>query len=32
MKKKKTIIAFRRTCKSSGAGLSHYILLEKKVK
>jgi modified peptide precursor CbpA len=27
---KKTIIAFRKTCKSNGTGLSHYILLTNK--
>lgn len=30
--KKKEVIAYRKTCKSSGTGLSHYILLEKKSK
>ena len=30
MKGKKTIIAFRKTCKSNGTGLSHYVLLSKK--
>ena len=29
---KKDVIAYRKTCKSSGAGLSHYILLAKKAK
>jgi len=32
MKQKKAIVASRKTCKSSGTGLSHYILLEKKAK
>jgi len=32
VKEAKVIIAFRRKCKSSGTGLSHYILLEKKRK
>ncbi|MFH0939096.1 MAG: modified peptide precursor CbpA [Planctomycetota bacterium] len=32
MKNKKNVIAYRKTCKSSGTGLSHYILIEKKVK
>ena len=31
-KSKPTIIAFRKKCKSRGAGLSHYILMEKKSK
>lgn len=26
---KKSIIAYRKKCKASGAGLSHYVLLEK---
>ncbi|MCK4249750.1 MAG: modified peptide precursor CbpA [Candidatus Omnitrophica bacterium] len=29
-KAKKDIIAFRKTCKTSGIGLAHYILLDKK--
>lgn len=32
MKKRKAVIASRRTCKSKGTGLSHYVLLEKKNK
>lgn len=32
MKHKKAVIAYRKTCKTSGTGLSHYILLEKKAK
>lgn len=31
-KRKKSVIASRKTCKSSGTGLSHYVLLEKKAK
>jgi modified peptide precursor CbpA len=27
---KKDVIAYRKACSTSGAGLSHYILLEKK--
>jgi modified peptide precursor CbpA len=32
VKQKKAVIAYRKACKSSGTGLSHYILLEKKSK
>ena len=32
MKNRPTVIAVRRTCKSSGTGLSHYVLLPKKHK
>lgn len=27
---KKDVIAFRKACKASGTGLSHYILMDKK--
>ncbi len=30
MKKKQTVIAYRKTCSADGTGLSHYILMEKK--
>ncbi|UCB57235.1 MAG: modified peptide precursor CbpA [Candidatus Omnitrophota bacterium] len=30
VRKKKGIVAFRKKCKASGTGLSHYILLDKK--
>lgn len=30
--KKKDVIAYRKACKASGTGLSHYILLDKKTK
>lgn len=29
---KKTVIAYRKACKASGTGLSHYILMDKKAK
>lgn len=29
-KAKKTVIAYRKGCKAKGAGLSHYVLLDKK--
>ena len=29
---KKTVIAYRKTCKAKGTGLSHYILMDKKAK
>lgn len=29
---KKGVIAFRKKCKANGAGLSHYVLLEKENK
>jgi modified peptide precursor CbpA len=29
---KKPVIAFRKTCKAKGTGLSHYILMDKKAK
>ncbi|MHB1455356.1 MAG: modified peptide precursor CbpA [Armatimonadota bacterium] len=29
---KKEVIAYRKVCKASGTGLSHYILLDKKSK
>ncbi len=35
MKKKETkknVIAYRKTCKANGTGLSHYILMDKKAK
>jgi len=32
VKHRKAVIAYRKTCKTSGTGLSHYILLEKKSK
>lgn len=32
MKKQKKVIAIRKTCKADGAGLSHYILMEKETK
>lgn len=31
-KEKKKIIAIRKTCKTDGTGLSHYILMDKEVK
>jgi modified peptide precursor CbpA len=31
-KMKKGVIAYRRKCKASGTGLSHYVLLEKENK
>jgi modified peptide precursor CbpA len=31
-KVKKDVIAYRKACKTSGTGLSHYILMEKKAK
>ena len=31
-KTKKEVIAYRKACKASGTGLSHYILLDKKSK
>ncbi len=31
-KPKKDVIAYRKACKASGTGLSHYILLDKKAK
>ena len=30
--KKKDVIAYRKTCKAQGTGLSHYILMDKKAK
>jgi len=30
--KKKDVIAYRKTCKATGTGLSHYILMDKKAK
>ena len=30
--KKKDVIAYRKTCKAKGTGLSHYILMDKKAK
>lgn len=32
MKKAKKAIAYRRTCKMHGTGLSHYILIQKKAR
>ena len=29
---KKDVIAYRKTCKAKGTGLSHYILMDKKAK
>ena len=29
---KKDVIAYRKTCKATGTGLSHYILMDKKAK
>ena len=29
---KKAVIAYRKTCKATGTGLSHYILMDKKAK
>jgi modified peptide precursor CbpA len=29
---KKDVIAYRKTCKAQGTGLSHYILMDKKAK
>lgn len=31
-KAKQSVIAFRKTCKATGTGLSHYILIDKKAK
>ena len=31
-KPKKDVIAYRKTCKAKGTGLSHYILMDKKAK
>ncbi|MDO9541549.1 MAG: modified peptide precursor CbpA [Kiritimatiellia bacterium] len=31
-KKKQTVIAYRKSCKAEGTGLSHYILMDKKAK
>ncbi len=31
-KEKKDVIAYRKKCKADGAGLSHYILMDKKGK
>jgi modified peptide precursor CbpA len=31
-KKTKTVVAYRKTCKAKGTGLSHYILMDKKAK
>ncbi|MGD0899621.1 MAG: modified peptide precursor CbpA [Thermoguttaceae bacterium] len=31
-KKAKTVVAYRKTCKAKGTGLSHYILMDKKAK
>ena len=30
--KKKDVIAYRKSCKAKGTGLSHYILMDKKAK
>jgi modified peptide precursor CbpA len=30
--KKKDVIAFRKSCKAQGTGLSHYILMDRKAK
>jgi modified peptide precursor CbpA len=27
---KKSVVAFRKTCKATGTGLSHYILMDRK--
>lgn len=32
MNKGKKIVAFRKTCKATGTGLSHYILMDRKGK
>jgi modified peptide precursor CbpA len=32
MKEKKTVIAFRKSCRATGTGLSHYILVDGKGK
>lgn len=31
-KQKKDVIAYRKSCKATGTGLSHYILMDKKAK
>ncbi len=31
-KKEKDVIAYRKSCKAKGVGLSHYILMDKKAK
>lgn len=31
-KVKKDVIAYRKACKTNGTGLSHYILMDKRVK
>ena len=31
-RRRKTVIAYRKTCKAKGTGLSHYILMDKKAK
>ena len=32
MKAKKSVIAYRKSCRASGTGLSHYILMDRKAK
>ena len=31
-KKKQVVIAYRKSCRAEGTGLSHYILMDKKTK
>ena len=32
MKKNKKVIAYRKSCKAAGTGLSHYVLMDRKGK